>query len=472
MTTSAVAHDAPPHRRLALGVVLAAVFMDLVDGTIVAIVLPRIQSDLAASFAAAQWILAGYSLTFALTLIPGGRLGDVYGRKRIFLIGLAGFTLTSVVCGAAADPALLIGARLAQGAMAALMVPQAISIITIMFDPGSRAKAFGLYGAVLSLANVSGPLLGALLTQNDLLGLGWRAIFYVNVPIGLIAFAGAVRYMPESRAEQPLRIDIPGIALIGLASFTLMFPLIQGQESGRPLWAILMPIAAAPILVLFARCQRRADSPLVPPGLFRERTFTVGLVLMLILFTGPASLFLILNYGLQQGLGWTLTTTALTGLGWPIGITLTTGIAQRFASTHGRLLIGSGLLVMAASTTVLISVMTARGTAVSAWEIALPLLAAGLGMGMCVSLLTDVIVADIPADSAGAGSGVLNAVLQLGTAIGIALVGLIYAGLADPSGGAHPVTAAPTTLWYNAAAFLVAALLTPLLPRTARRTPS
>ncbi|MFI6498047.1 MFS transporter [Nonomuraea typhae] len=453
---------------LVLSVVLTATFMDLIDATIVSIVLPRIQADLGADFAAAQWMLAGYSLTFALTLITGGRLGDIYGRRRIFLIGVAGFTLASIVCGAAGSPVVLIVARLVQGLMAALMVPQVLSVIVIMIEAEKRAKAFALYGAVLSLANVSGPLLGALLTQFDVLGLGWRAIFYVNVPIGLFAFIGAARYMPESRSSHPLRVDLLGIALVSVASFALMFPLIQGGELGWPAWSIVMMAAALPVLALFAVSQRRAASPLVPPSLFRQRSFVVGLVMLLILFTGLASLFLVLNYGLQLGLGWSLIATALTGLGWPIGITLTSGIAQRFAATHGRLLIMIGLLIMTAGMVVLIMLMESDGTGVSYWTITLPVLGMGLGMGLCVSILTNVILADVPPDSAGAGSGVLNAVLQLGAAIGIAVVGALFAASAAGGTGAVLYSAASTTLWYNAASFLVAALLAALLPRAAR----
>lgn len=469
LTTSAELRTAPSaHRWPALSVVLTAAFMDLVDGTIVSVVLPRIQSDLGAGFAAAQWILAGYSLTFALMLITGGRLGDVFGRKRIFLIGVTGFTLASVVCGAAGDPVVLIVARLAQGLMAALMVPQVFSIIMVVFEPENRAKPFALYGIVLSVANISGPLLGAALAEYNVFGLHWRAIFYVNVPIGLFALIGAARYMPESRSEHPLKVDPPGIALVSLASFALMFPLIQGREAGWPAWAFVMMAAALPILALFALSQRRSGSPLVPLSLFSTRSFTVGLITLLVLFTGPASLFLVLNYGLQLGLGWSLITTALTGIGWPIGITMTSGIAQRFATAHGRLMIRTGLLIMTVGMVVLIALMHGYGSDVSYPAIALPVLGMGLGMGLCVPILTNVIVADVPTDSAGAASGVLNAVLQLGTTAGIALVGVVFFALADGRGGESLYAAAPATLWYNASAFLVAALLASLLPRAVR----
>jgi MFS family permease len=259
MTLGTAVRAAPRHANLALGVVLLAVFMDMVDSTIVSIAPPRVQNGLHAGYAAVQWILAGYSLTFALVLITGGRIGDVFGRKRIFLIGVAGFTLTSALCGAATSPGMLIGARLAQGVSAALMVPQVMSVIMIMFGEQARYKAFALYGAVLSLGNVGGPLLGGVLTQYDVLGLHWRAIFCVNVPIGVVTFASAALFVPESKPARALRVDLLGVGLISLVSFALMYPLIQGQDAGWPTWMVALLAAAVPLLVLFYYAQRWRD---------------------------------------------------------------------------------------------------------------------------------------------------------------------------------------------------------------------
>jgi len=459
------------HRRpwLAFAVVLAAAFMDLVDGTIVSIALPRIQTDLQADYAAAQWILAGYSVTFALVLIPGGRLGDIYGRRRIFLIGVAAFTVASIACGAATTGPVLVVARLAQGVAAGLMVPQVMSVVVILFRNAERAKAFALYGVTLSLANVSGPLLGAVFTEYSLFDLGWRAIFYVNVPIGVLALLGALRWMPESRSDTPLRLDVAGIVLISLASFALMFPVIQGREAGWPIWMIVLLIAAVPLLWAFGvveqRRDRRDSSALVPPDLLRQRSFVVGLVVLLIVFSALASLFLVLNYTLLTGYGWSPMRTALTGLGFPVGIFLTTGVAQRFAVTQGRRLIQIGLTVMAAGMVLLIWAFLSRGMEATVWLLAAPILVMGLGMGLCVSIVTTVVLADVPARSAGAGSGVTNAVLQLGAAVGIAIVGAIYFSLLTSDNVADT---AASTLWYNAAVLILAVLLTPFLPRAAR----
>ncbi|MFC6879144.1 MULTISPECIES: MFS transporter [Actinomadura] len=474
MTDDRTARRAAQHRWPAFAVVLAAAFMDLVDGTIVSIAMPRVQDDLGAGYAAAQWVLAGYSLAFALALIPGGRLGDVYGRKRVFLVGIAGFTLASAACGAAPNAEVLIASRLLQGLMAGLMVPQVLSVVMIVFAPRERPRAFAVYGTVLSLANVGGPLLGALFTEYDVLGLHWRAIFYVNVPLGVAAFLGALWLMPESRAAGRLRLDLPGVALIAAASFAVMYPLIQGREQGWPVWMLALLAASAPLLLLFGAAQRRRDradgSALVPPALLRQKPFVLGLVVLLAVFSGLASFFLVLSYALQLGLGWSPLRTALAGLGYPVGILLTTGFAQRYGAVHGRRLTGAGLAVMTAGVVLLIAVMNAAGPGIALWQVAAPIAVMGLGMGLCVSILTGVVLAGVPERDAGAGSGVTNAVLQLGAAAGIAVVGTVQFALTGggPEAASRMYDSASTTFWYNAAVFLLAALLTPLLPRSTR----
>lgn len=449
--------------------------MDNVDATILSIALPHIQNDLGADHTTAQWSLAGYVLAFALLLITGGRLGDAFGRRRLFLIGVAGFTAASVACGAATTPEMLIGGRLAQGAMAALMVPQVMSVIVTMFGPAERASAFSLLGAVLSVGSVSGPLLGGLLTEYDALGLGWRAIFYVNVPIGILAFGLAVWIMPETRSDRPLRLDLVGVALVTPATLGIMYPLVQGRAEGWPTWMFVAMAAAVVLLMLFVAQQRRRHrrdgSALVPPTLFRQRSFTVGVVVVLLVFSGVTSFFLVLTYHLQSGLGWTPLHTALVTLAWPVGITATTHLALRHGAAHGRRLIGTGALIMAAGTLVVIVSTLTSGAGLTWPHVAVAELVIGFGMGLCVPILTTVVLGDVPADDAGAGSGVVNTGIQLGTAVGIAIVGVVFFALVSTGTGAPAdrfSSATATTLWYNAGVFALAALLSPLLPASRR----
>ncbi|KAB8191075.1 MFS transporter [Nonomuraea phyllanthi] len=455
-------------RRLVLGVVLTAAFMDNMDATIVSIALPRIQRDLAGGSALAQWSLAGYALAFAVLLITGGRLGDIFGRRRIFLLGVAGFTLASVVCGAATAPEMLVAGRFAQGALAALMVPQVMSVIVAMFEPHERARAFAMLGAVLSAGSVSGPFLGGLLTEYDLAGLGWRAIFLINAPIGMVTFWLAVRAMPETRSTRPLRLDLVGVVLVALIMVGVLYPLTRGSEAGWPGWmyaVIAAAVAAVPAFAAHQRWRHRLDgSALVPPALFARRSFTVGVVVVLLVFSGVTSFFLVMTYHLQAGLGWAPLRVALVTLAWPLGITVTTRPALRRAS---RRLVGAGAAVMAAGVTMMIASVTVLGAGLSWPYVVAAELVIGLGMGLCVPILATVALSEVPADDAGAGSGVVNTAIQLGTALGVAVVGAVFFALA----GDGFASATATALWFNVAVFAVAALVGPLLPGARTREP-
>ena len=229
------AGSADPRRWAALVVMLLAAFMNLLDVSIVNIAIPPIQQGLHASYADVQWTLAGYALAYALMLITGGRLGDTYGRKRLFLIGVVGFTIMSALCGAAQSAGMLIASRVAQGAMGALMIPQVLSVIQVMFSATERIKALAAFGVTAGLGAVSGPLLGGLLTTHSLLGLGWRSIFLINVPVGVIAVAASLVLVRESRAPSPPRLGPVGALLLSGALVLLLYPLVEGQQAaGRP----------------------------------------------------------------------------------------------------------------------------------------------------------------------------------------------------------------------------------------------
>src|SRR5215213_922513 len=272
------------HRAFAVVVVLMAFFMDLLDTTIVNIAIPSMQHNLHTTYADIQWVIAGYSLAFALTLVTGGRLGDIFGYKRMFLIGIAGFTLASILAGAAVSPMMLIISRLVQGTMAAIMVPQVLSTIQVLYqDQKERAKISGLYGALGGLASVAGPIIGALLITANPFNLEWRSTFYVNIPIGIAALLLGARVLPAAKSPHPLHVDLVGVGLISSALLLLIFPLLQGRDLGWPLWTYVMMIAALPLFLLFGwyevRKNRRDGSPLVVPELFHTRSFIAGLII-------------------------------------------------------------------------------------------------------------------------------------------------------------------------------------------------
>ncbi|WP_067637683.1 MFS transporter [Actinomadura latina] len=465
-----------PSRWLALLAVLLATFMDLMDVTIVGVALREIQSDLRASYAVGQWISAGYALAFALLLVTGGRLGDIHGRRRVFLAGVAGFTAASALAAVAVSPGMLIAARVAQGAFGGVMVPQVMSIIATEFrTPRERTAAISLYGVVLGVGQVSGPLLGGLLLTSGLPP-GWRTIFLVNLPVGLATLAGAWLWMSESRSVHRPRLDVPGVLLISVASLLLAYPLVQGRELGWPAWSVAAMAAAGPVLALFVLHQRRRERAgrgvLVPIGLFARRSYAGGLTLMFVLFTGVSGFFIVLTWTLQFGLGWSPLRVALVGLAWPAGIACTAQLTNRFGQPRARTLVALGTPVMAAATAGLAWAALHHGPGLDAWRAIPWMFAAGIGMGLTIPILSNLVLGDLPASDAGAASGVLNSVIQLGNAMGVALAGVVFFGARD-SPGPRPAdftAAGGRTLLFSAAAFALAALLSPLLPRRVPRT--
>src|SRR5215813_8147840 len=271
-----------PRRWLALTVVLVAGFMDLLDVTIVNVAIPTVLRDLKAEYAQIEWIVAGYVLGFAAVLITGGRLGDIFGRKRIFLIGVGGFTVASALCGLATGPTMLIGARFFQGAMAGLMVPQILAIIHVTFPQEERGKVFGLWGGILGSASVAGLVLGGVLVQWNLAGWGWRPIFLVNIPVGLAALAAAWFVVPESRSPAALKPDLVGMVLAITGVLMLVYPLTEGRRLGWPAWTFALMAGSAVLMAVFVAYQRwrtsRAGSPLVVLSLFRARSFSAGMM--------------------------------------------------------------------------------------------------------------------------------------------------------------------------------------------------
>jgi EmrB/QacA subfamily drug resistance transporter len=422
-----------PRRWLALGIVLIAVFMQLMDISIVNVAIPSIQRELDASYSQVQWVLAGYQLAFAVVLITGGRLGDIYGRKRLFLIGVSGFTVASALCGFAQSPAMLVGSRIFQGAMGALMYPQALSVTQVEFSQKERGAAFGITGAVIGLATISGPLLGGLLIAGNLFGLDWRPIFLVNLPLGVLAVSAALVLLRESRAEGAPRLDPGGVAIVSAALLMLIFPLVEGRDLGWPAWTFLLMAASVPVFALFALYERRKtakdNSPLVVLSLFRERAFVSGLLLNVVFFSGIAAFFLTFSLFLQIGLGFTALHSGLTTVPFSVGTAIASAVSVRLAPRLGRAILSLGCLLVVAGMLAVIATISRYGEAVQSWQLLPALVVCGLGLGCVIPPLLNVILAGISRRNVGSASGVLSTTQQFAGAMGVAIIGVIFFGL-------------------------------------------
>lgn len=420
-------------RTIALVVVALAFVMDLLDTTIVNIAVPSIQSGLGASFATIQWMIAGYALAFAVLLVTGGRMGDVFGYKKLFLVGVGGFTIASLLCGLAWSPEVLIVARLFQGMMAALMVPRVMSLMQVMFKPHERAGVMGLFGALAGIAASMGPVVGGFLIHANIAGLDWRLIFLINIPVGIFAFFAAMKYLPEGKSSHPLKLDMWGTILIMIAMFLIVFPLIQGRELDWPAWTFVMLLLSLPVFGLFFWWQRRKDaidkSALMAPVLLRTRSFIKGLTVNIIFQSAMAGFFLPFTLLLQIGLGYEIITAALTGIPTAVGIALSIGLfGQKLIPKLGRYAISLGAVIMATGLAITCLVVQQNGLDTAPLQFAPGLLVTGLGMGLVMAPIFALVLTDVDPRHAGSASGIMNAVQQLGGAIGIALIGVIFFG--------------------------------------------
>lgn len=420
-----------PRRWLAAAVMLTATFMDLLDSTIVNVAIPSIRTDLGAGYAATQWITAGYALSFALLLITGGRLGDIIGRKHSFQIGVAGFTAASLLCGLAPNPTVLAGARVLQGAAAALMVPQVMAIIHATFPAHERPKAFAIFGAITGLAAVIGPIAGGLLIGGNPFGLGWRTIFLINLPVGLISLIVGRYAIRESRSPQRLRLDLAGVALSALGLMLLLYPLIQGQELGWPPWTYASMAAGVVMLAALAHQQRTKEraggSPLIVASLFRSRGFTAGLGVQLGFYCVVGLFFLSWNIYLQAGLGFTPLRAGFTTVAFAVGAFLSSASAVTVLfRAFGRGVLTVGVLVEIAGVSVLAWTVHSAGAGIGGRHMIAPLIVMGIGFGLVAAPLPVVVLQDAPAHAAGSASGLSNTVTQLGVAVGVAMVSVTF----------------------------------------------
>jgi EmrB/QacA subfamily drug resistance transporter len=469
MTVTTAEPTAYRWRWLALVAVLAAEIMDLVDGTVVGIAAPSIRAELGGGDAMIQWVAAGYTLAFAAGLITGGRLGDLYGRRRMFLLGLVGFVAASALCGLATTPGTLIGFRIAQGLLGAILIPQGFGILKATFPPDDLGKAFGAFGPTIGLAVVGAPILGGALIAWDVAGLGWRTVFLINVPLGLAALALAAAVLPESRADDGLRPDPVGMVLVSAGFALLVFPLVEGRELGWPGWAFAMIAIGVAVLGLFAvhqvRRSRAGRAPLVEPALFRVRAFSAGMAVGLALFAGMTGLVLALGLYLQLGLGYTPLQAGLAQAPWAVGVAVGSALSGAVLTARlGRTGLQLGTVVAAAGLGGVLLTVVTSGAAVTGWALAPSLAVCGLGLGLAMTPFFDITLAGVTLPLVGSASGVLNANQQLGGTIGVAVLGTLFFGLFDAG---RPTGAMAAVLVASAALGLAAGALAFLLPQRA-----
>ncbi len=445
-----------------LPTVLTGVFVTILDFFIVNVAIPAIQRDLHAGAAEVEWIVAGYGLAYGSGLILGGRLGDLFGRRRVFAIGLALFTLASLACGLAPDAGTLIAARVAQGLAAAALTPQVLAILRTAYSGAAQARALNAYALTMGLAAVFGQLIGGVLIQADLFGLGWRACFLINVPIGVAALALTRAVVPESRAGTAARLDLGGAALVTGALVATLLPLIEGREQGWPLWTWLSPFVALALFTSYGR--RRHASPLIDLALFRERAFTAGLLTQLAFTMGMAAYFLIFALYVQGAAGLDALEAGLVFTPIGLGYLAASRLAPRFVARLGRQAIAVGGLTRAVALTVLFAAVAAQVPL--GWLV--PILAVdGFGMGLGLAPIMGTVLAGVAPRHAGSAAGVLTTVQQVGAALGVGIVGIVfYGGLA---GGVSQ--AFQHGLIYVIAVALAVAGLVQLLPRPQRARP-
>ncbi|NTI23614.1 DHA2 family efflux MFS transporter permease subunit [Rhizobium rhizogenes] len=472
--------DAPGKSRplrpwIGLAVMLCGTFMTIMDVFIVNVAIPSIRRDLGTSFAEVEFVIAGYGLAYAVALITGGRLGDIFGRRLMFMVGLVAFVLTSVVCGLAPSSLWLVIGRLAQGLAAAILFPQVFSLIRVAFvEPRHSAIAFSVMGVVLGLACVVGQILGGLLVEADLAGLGWRPVFLINIPIGLIAIAAAPFFIDESRSPARLRLDFFGVVLSALGLSLLLFPLIEGRELGWPAWLLTMLLCSVPVLAAFAVHQHcksaRHMSPLLETSLFHDRGFIVGVLVILVFYSTLNSTYFSLTLLMQIGLGLSPVPAGLVLASNALAFMGASLIAGRLPPHWGRFFLILGAAVAAASS--LVGAATVSLAASLSGEALIPALVLwGIGQGFLMTPLLNTILRSVHEHHSGSASGVLSTMQQVGGALGVAVVGILFSstldhsrslGMGEAAAYARAFVAASI---YSACGAVVASALLLLLPR-------
>ncbi|MEU3458438.1 MFS transporter [Streptomyces sp. NPDC006733] len=455
-----------PNRRWAiLAVILVADVLDLLDATITNIAAPTISKDLNGGAALIQWLGAAYALALGVLLVVGGRLGDKFGRRRVFLVGLTGFTVASIACGLSFSPASIIVARLLQGAFGALLIPQGFGILGAVFPRDQIGKAFSAFGPTLGISAVGGPILAGFLIDADLFGAGWRSMFLINIVLGGLAIVAAVRLLPKDTGDSTTAVDGIGSGYLAGTMLGLLYGLIEGSSNGWTLVPFASLAAGLVFFGLFCHRQRTAASPLIQPSLLKNRGFTSGLILGIVFFAANAGLLFVLSLFLQNGLGYSPMRAALGLAPVAAGIVVASIACYQLVGKLGRNLVLIGLLITLIGTGWLLALVHAYGTDLGTWSLLTPILVIGLGMGTCFGTIYDVTIGDIDPKEAGSASGSLSAVQQLANAIGAAVVTTVYFKTLASDDEAHAMT---YSLIVVAGVALLSIGLVWLMPRNAQ----
>ncbi|MGV9418725.1 MFS transporter [Streptomyces sp. NPDC003674] len=446
--------------------VLLAAALPLVDFFIVNVALPAIGADLAAGEAVLELVVAGYGVAYAVLLVLGGRLGDLFGRRRLFLGGMAAFGLTSLACGLAPGAWGLVAARVAQGASAAAMLPQVLATIQAATSGTRRAKAMSLYGATAGLSMVAGQILGGVLVAADIAGSGWRAIFLVNVPVVVLGLVLAVRHVPETRSKRPEPVDGPGTVLLAVSLLTLLVPLTEGRAAGWPLWTWLslaaFPFAAAGFYAVERRADRRGRTPLVPPSLFALASLRRGLVLMLPFSVGFSGFMFVIALALQRGAGLGPVPAGLALVPMAVAFLFVSLAGPRLIARYGTRVVTAGSVLQGVG--VLLIVLAVRRD----WphldvDTLLPGAAvAGAGQALQLPNLLRIVMSEVPPARAGVGSGVMVTTQQSAFALGVATLGTLFLTLVPHQGMRDALV---ITLLVQLAGIVLTGLLSLRLPR-------
>ncbi|MEU6080897.1 MFS transporter [Streptomyces sp. NPDC047108] len=443
--------------------------LPLIDFFIVNVALPSIDRELGAGPTMLELVVAGYGVAYAVLLVLGGRLGDMAGRRRLFLVGMAAFGLTSLACGLAPEAGTLVAARVAQGASAALMLPQVLATIHATTTGRRRARALSLYGATAGLSMVAGQILGGVLVSADIAGTGWRAVFLVNVPVALAGLALAARTVPETRSERPAPVDGPGTVLLALSLAALLMPLTEGRAAGWPLWT-WVSLAAFPFLAgAFWAVERRADrqgrTPLVPPSLFALTGLRRGLGMVLPFSIGFGGFMFVMAVALQQGLRLSPVDAGIALVPMAVAFFAASLMGPRLVGRHGSRIVTVGGLIQAAGLALLITAALRDGDGLGFWQLLPGMALAGFGQGLQIPVLFRIVLADVPGEQAGVGAGVMVTTQQSSLALGVATLGTLFLALSGPMGMRDALAA---TLGVQLAAVGLTVVMSLRLPRTVR----